>query len=964
MLRCVPGRLSQLKRLGSSVKVLICGAQASSDQPFDQDPRKSREKADILPLLVCFAYGAPQFALSLMESCTAITLIVYSEVKGMPIGMQAMLRVLLKSIDILLGFVVALASDTITTRWGRRRPFIAVGAPIAAVALILFTSPPESLSLQRGMPIGKMSSAVCTTAVEGHNCSVLAVCVDAAVESGLLPAWYSVGAISSAAAQAGIGLRVWFLATRFFLYCGGQTVIAVPYDALGMELTTNFDQRSRLFGFKGLGALFGSAISVLVSIWLATRYASSLARQASALGLFAAVATSVMVSFHLCIVKEKPTFGNESVPFVSTVRDMFANGPYVNYLLIRFFLTFGNDLLLATMIFFIKYVLAVENTLRIFSYFRFAVLVFSIVHVPLVVRLTLKLGKKETMFLAMSAMSASFFVLYFLDPHWIRDSGFIVTGFPWLVSIGVSMMQSVPGAMLSDIIDYDELHCGTRREGMYVVLETTITQLMDIVASSLPIFLLAALGYANNGGCSCGCGTACPLPFERWRCPGDIGYACSGGLDDQATPFYGAPMRQPPCLNQNAAVKTVLKVFTTVIPAIFFGVSCFVTCYAPIDSAAHKQIKDQMRLRKAGEIVTDPLTGTKLAAPKKVSANRWMQRQLGHFTVSELKMARGDHGIQRLRQKIYRQIAGWVFVAVVLLMMTFLFSGWDHYLSIFSGICILLVASLALMTWELIRLIYGMKNPLVFDYNVPHRESMEEVLAKSRGTLFKRIQLASAAVDSALEAMGGEAKVGKLRRAAAVLQLATQDPGMTTDENGKPALRGEVAIRLGAANVVIRLVADTRAGREDRLSLMEKEPMMSRNSSMVKNTMLTRSWDLTLSRLSTPAVSKPALLWKFAMHSSLRQLNRKFNPRGRVFMMGHKDNVRSSTALPYMPKDAPSESRIRAALQNGAMLRNLSEEQKSRLVGACERVTFKTGDVVIKQGAQVHAIKVLPPIVS
>ena len=56
--------------------------------------------------------------------------------------------------------------------------------------------------------------------------------------------------------------------------------------------------------------------------------------------------------------------------------------------------------------------------------------------------------------------------------------------FPFLQGLSFAITSVVPDALLSDVIDYDELHAGTRREGMYVVLETTVGQLMEIVGDT------------------------------------------------------------------------------------------------------------------------------------------------------------------------------------------------------------------------------------------------------------------------------------------------------------------------------------------------------------------------------------------------------------------------------------------------------------------------------------------------
>ncbi len=47
---------------------------------------------------------------------------------------------------------------------------------------------------------------------------------------------------------------------------------------------------------------------------------------------------------------------------------------------------------------------------------------------------------------------------------------------PLIQGLLAATTNAIPKAMLSDIIDYDELHCGMRREGMHVVLETTTSQ--------------------------------------------------------------------------------------------------------------------------------------------------------------------------------------------------------------------------------------------------------------------------------------------------------------------------------------------------------------------------------------------------------------------------------------------------------------------------------------------------------
>lgn len=170
--------------------------------------------------------------------------------------------------------------------------------------------------------------------------------------------------------------------------------------------------------------------------------------------------------------------------------------------------------------------------------------------------------------------------------------------FPLILALASATLATVPHSMLSDIIDYDELQCGQRREGMYVVLETTITQLMDIVAGSIPNFVLALLGYVNNGGCTCGCGVRCENYFQRWSCPGDIGYACSGSLGKPQQPFFGEPSRHSPCTEQPYNVQRAIHIQFLGLPAILILIAASVLLFSAIDSTTQKAIVEQTRLRR------------------------------------------------------------------------------------------------------------------------------------------------------------------------------------------------------------------------------------------------------------------------------------------------------------------------------------------------------------------------------
>ena len=81
------------------------------------------------------------------------------------------------------------------------------------------------------------------------NCSALQRCLESAIGAGQLPGWQNIrqsGAGTAAAAAgnaASRGLAFWFLVFFILRHTLGHTLVMIPYDALGQELTSDSDAR-------------------------------------------------------------------------------------------------------------------------------------------------------------------------------------------------------------------------------------------------------------------------------------------------------------------------------------------------------------------------------------------------------------------------------------------------------------------------------------------------------------------------------------------------------------------------------------------------------------------------------------------------------------------------------------------------------------------------------------------------
>jgi hypothetical protein len=241
----------------------------------------------------------------------------------------------------------------------------------------------------------------------------------------------------------------------------------------------------------------------------------------------------------------------------------------------------------------------------------------------------------------------------------------------WLLGIFIALGQGgafiVPDAILADIIDYSELMTSVRSEGLYCILETNCQQLTETIGGVIPQILLALTFFMNNGGCECGCNVKCEKqPYLRWKCPGSIGYACSGAIG--APLMFGDPEQQPPCVNQTVGSIWVIRIFFMAMPSFcLFVVGCF-ALLIPINHAKHEQIQAAIAEQQQGERVWDPLTGAKIMIPK-VPEEPSARRMLS-FTVYERGLLL-NRGLFTMRAKVLAQCLLWCGFAVVTLAVCF-----------------------------------------------------------------------------------------------------------------------------------------------------------------------------------------------------------------------------------------------------------------------------------------------------
>ena len=303
-----------------------------------------------------------------------------------------------------------------------------------------------------------------------------------------------------------LGLPAWLSATwvfiAFVLTATAFSLFQVPYIALPAELAGSYDQRTRLLAMRVVVLtvailLFGAGGPALRSLGGSNHYLGYLLMAVVA-GL--AIGGGMLVSsFVAPRAKPSPVAGERKVGILTTLRTTYSQGigalrdsqPFRALLLTFLLQGLATGAMLAGANYVATWVLHSENAVT----FLFVALIGpALVVTPLWAVISRRIGK-ERGFTAASILfgvaALSMVLLVWVPGNWI----YLPVA---LVGAGYAGMQSLPMAMLPDVISHDAKRNGPGRAGtfggMWTAGETTG---MALGATVLAV-VLAVTGYAAH----------------------------------------------------------------------------------------------------------------------------------------------------------------------------------------------------------------------------------------------------------------------------------------------------------------------------------------------------------------------------------------------------------------------------------------------------------------------------------
>ena len=287
------------------------------------------------------------------------------------------------------------------------------------------------------------------------------------------------------------GIIVW-MGLALLVYETASTAFFVPHSAIGVELTPNYHERTRLFGYAHMIGAIGSILGLISLQFM--NMSEDKRTFALLLSLFAGFCVTSIVLWSTRILPERRDYqGRGGKNIFKSFTDVFRNKHALLLLIVYAIETFGAASVGMLVPYLVEYVIPMQAMMvPILLTYTLPQFVFT----PMWMKLARIFGKKRLWAFAMWLNAATFFCLFVtLTPG--ETSAWI-----WILSFTLGFAAGcgavVAPAIQADIIDYDEYLTSERKEGAYLAVWNLVRKTAGSVTALVTGLVLQYTGFEPN----------------------------------------------------------------------------------------------------------------------------------------------------------------------------------------------------------------------------------------------------------------------------------------------------------------------------------------------------------------------------------------------------------------------------------------------------------------------------------
>ena len=360
-----------------------------------------------LGLKAYLGFGAGSMGTGVFTVAPGLLLLIYmTDTLAIPATLAGIAVFIPKLWDVITDPLMGFVSDNTRTRWGRRRPYLLVGAILMWIAFSALFIAPEFDSPNSAFVYVMIMYIACTTA---------------------------------------------------------YTVYVIPYTAMPAEMTDDLHERTTIISFRMSFALVGMLVAGVAAPML-------VAVAGGGRGGYAVMSVSVGSFCGLAMLFS--FFATRGLPFKQQtqvkrhfreqIAIAFQNRSFL-VLLVAFLIQLtAAGTALAAMPYYVKYVLG--QGAAVFSTLFLCLFGTAILTMPIWAKLSRRTGKHKAYIIACSIYALAGASLFFTSADSTLALVYLLL---CCQGLGFSGLTMLPYSMLTDIIEYDALASGMRREGAF-----------------------------------------------------------------------------------------------------------------------------------------------------------------------------------------------------------------------------------------------------------------------------------------------------------------------------------------------------------------------------------------------------------------------------------------------------------------------------------------------------------------
>ena len=263
----------------------------------------------------------------------------------------------------------------------------------------------------------------------------------------------------------------------------GYTMLSISHNSWGSVLAGDYDERSKLFGWREIFIILGMGLVLAIPATLDLSGNTSISEKMAAMGMFCLVLFPLTVLPTVLAVPDKRSIRTETVGLKDALELLRSNPILWRLLFADFTTAFAMSATAALYIFFATYVFELKDhaSLALLLYF-FA----GFLAMPAWLKLAYRMGKVGAIKIAIGyTMLLQAGLFFATDPGNVP----LFWSYTFLAGLAFGAGPTLLHSMMADLTDLDESRTGQKRAGMYFALLATINKLGGASAVGLTLTL-------------------------------------------------------------------------------------------------------------------------------------------------------------------------------------------------------------------------------------------------------------------------------------------------------------------------------------------------------------------------------------------------------------------------------------------------------------------------------------------